>query len=180
MGETATIIIDGVSHELPVITGSEGERAIDISSLRTSTGLITLDDGYGNTGSCRSAITFIDGEKGILRYRGIPIEDLAERSSFIETAELLTDPADVVRYGASVGAAAVVLPGVEIGRFALVGAGAVVTRSVPDHAIVVGNPARRVGHACACGGKLNDDLACPACGARWRRAAGDGLAPEPA
>ena len=89
MGETATIIIDGVSHELPVITGSEGERAIDISSLRSSTGLITLDDGYGNTGSCRSAITFIDGERGILRYRGIPIEDLAERSSFIETAELL-------------------------------------------------------------------------------------------
>ncbi|AQX16935.1 citrate (Si)-synthase [Tessaracoccus lapidicaptus] len=89
MGETATIIIDGTSYELPVVTGTEGERAIDISSLRSTTGLITLDDGYGNTGSCQSAITFIDGEKGILRYRGIPIEDLAERSSFIETAELL-------------------------------------------------------------------------------------------
>ncbi|CAL8969100.1 Citrate synthase 1 [Tessaracoccus sp. O5.2] len=89
MGETATIIIDGTSYELPVVTGTEGERAIDISSLRSTTGLITLDDGYGNTGSCQSAITFIDGEQGILRYRGIPIEDLAERSSFIETAELL-------------------------------------------------------------------------------------------
>ncbi|WP_353080654.1 citrate synthase [Tessaracoccus lapidicaptus] len=89
MGETATIIIDGTSYELPVVTGTEGERAIDITSLRSTTGLITLDDGYGNTGSCQSAITFIDGEKGILRYRGIPIEDLAERSSFIETAELL-------------------------------------------------------------------------------------------
>lgn len=89
MGETAMIIVDGVSHELPIVTGTEGERAIDISSLRSSTGLITLDDGYGNTGSCKSAITFIDGEAGILRYRGIPIEDLARRSSFIETAELL-------------------------------------------------------------------------------------------
>ena len=86
----------------------------------------------------------------------------------------------VVRYGASVGAAAVVLPGVEIGRFALVGAGAVVTRPVAGHAIVVGNPARPVGYACACGEKLDGELACPACGARWRRAAGDGLAPEPA
>ena len=62
---------------------------LDISALRSMTGLITLDDGYANTGSCRSAITFIDGEQGILRYRGVPIEDLAKRSSFIETAELL-------------------------------------------------------------------------------------------
>ncbi|MCC2592712.1 citrate synthase [Tessaracoccus sp. OS52] len=89
MESTAILTIDGVSHELPIITGTEGERAIDISGLRRTTGLITLDDGYGNTGSCRSAITFIDGERGILRYRGVPIEDLAERSSFIETAELL-------------------------------------------------------------------------------------------
>lgn len=89
MSETATLTIDGVSHELPIVTGSEGERAIDISSLRATTGLITLDDGYGNTGSCKSAITFIDGEKGILRYRGVPIEVLVQRSSFIETAELL-------------------------------------------------------------------------------------------
>ena len=89
MSETATLIIDGTSYELPIVTGSEGERAVDISALRSMTGLITLDDGYANTGSCRSAITFIDGEQGILRYRGVPIEDLAKRSSFIETAELL-------------------------------------------------------------------------------------------
>jgi UDP-2-acetamido-3-amino-2,3-dideoxy-glucuronate N-acetyltransferase len=81
----------------------------------------------------------------------------------------------VVHYGASVGAGAVVLPGVEIGRFALIGAGAVVTRSAPDHAIVVGNPARLVGHACACGEKLGDDLACPACGRAWRRGPSGGL-----
>ncbi|MDO5736948.1 MAG: citrate synthase [Propionibacteriaceae bacterium] len=89
MAETAILQVDGQSYELPVITGTEGERAIDISSLRSTTGMITLDDGYGNTGSCESAITFIDGEKGILRYRGVPIEDLATRSSFIEAAELL-------------------------------------------------------------------------------------------
>lgn len=89
MAETATLTIDGNTYEFPIVTGTEGERAIDISKLRSQTGLITLDDGYGNTGSCESAITFIDGEKGILRYRGVPIEDLAERSSFIETAELL-------------------------------------------------------------------------------------------
>lgn len=89
MQDLATIIIDGVEHQLPIVTGTEGERAIDISRLRADTGLITLDDGYANTGSAKSAITFIDGEKGILRYRGVPIEDLAERSSFIETAELL-------------------------------------------------------------------------------------------
>ncbi|TRY19493.1 citrate synthase [Tessaracoccus rhinocerotis] len=89
METTATLTIDGVSHELPILTGTEGERAIDISHLRAETGLVTLDDGYANTGSCSSAITFIDGEQGILRYRGVPIEDLAARSSFIETAELL-------------------------------------------------------------------------------------------
>jgi len=74
---------------LPLIEGTAGERAIDISELRNQTGLVTLDSGYGNTGSCQSAITFIDGEKGILRYRGIPIEELAEQSSFIETALLI-------------------------------------------------------------------------------------------
>ncbi|NHB83789.1 citrate synthase [Tessaracoccus sp. HDW20] len=89
MSETATVIIDGRSYELPITTGTEGERAIDISRLRSATGLITLDDGYANTGSCTSAITFIEGEEGILRYRGVPIEELAVRSSFIETAELL-------------------------------------------------------------------------------------------
>lgn len=82
--------IDGIAYELPVVVGTMGERAIDISKLRAQTGLITLDDGYGNTGACESEITFIDGEKGILRYRGIPIETLAEqKSSFIETAWLL-------------------------------------------------------------------------------------------
>jgi citrate synthase len=81
--------LDGKNCSLPLVEGSEQEKAIDISSLRNQTGYITLDDGYGNTGSCRSAITFIDGEKGILRYRGIPIEELAEKSTFIEVAHLL-------------------------------------------------------------------------------------------
>ncbi len=75
--------------QLPLVVGTEGEKAIDISRLRQETGLITLDTGYGNTGSCTSNITFMDGEKGILRYRGIPVEQLAEQSSFIETAYLL-------------------------------------------------------------------------------------------
>jgi citrate synthase len=75
--------------KLPIVVGSEGERAIDIRRLREETGYITLDPGYANTGSCRSAITFIDGEKGILRYRGYPIEELAERSNFLEVAYLL-------------------------------------------------------------------------------------------
>jgi len=87
--ETAKLIIDGNTHELPLIEGSEGERAIDISSLRRETGLITLDPGYVNTGSCKSSITFMDGEKGILRYHGIPVEQLAEHSTFVETAYLL-------------------------------------------------------------------------------------------
>lgn len=80
---------DGQTIELPVIVGTEGEHAIDISNLRAKTGYITLDPGYGNTGSCLSDITFIDGEKGILRYRGIPIEQLAEKSTFLETSYLL-------------------------------------------------------------------------------------------
>ena len=89
MPETATLVLNGTSHHLPVVVGTENERGIDISKLRAETGFITLDDGYGNTGSCRSAITFIDGEKGILRYRGIPIEQLAQRSTFLETAWLI-------------------------------------------------------------------------------------------
>ena len=89
MSKTAKIELEGKLHELPTMTGTEGEKAIDISTLRNSTGYVTLDDGYGNTGSCTSAVTFIDGEKGILRYRGIPIEELAERSTFVETAYLL-------------------------------------------------------------------------------------------
>ncbi len=76
-------------YTLPVVVGSEGEKAIDISKLRQETGFITLDPGYANTGSCKSNITFMDGEKGILRYRGIPVEQLAEHSTFKETAYLL-------------------------------------------------------------------------------------------
>ena len=86
---TATIQYDGKSATLPAVRGTEDEIAVDIQSLRASTGMITLDPGYGNTGSCKSAVTFIDGEKGILRYRGYPIEELAERSSFLEVAWLL-------------------------------------------------------------------------------------------
>ncbi len=89
MANTAQLILNGKTSVLPVVEGSEHELAVDISSLRNQTGYITLDDGYANTGSCQSAITFIDGEKGILRYRGIPIEELAERSTFIEVAHLL-------------------------------------------------------------------------------------------
>ena len=89
MSKTAQLNVDGQTIELPIVEGSEGERGIDIGRLRGQTGLITLDPGYANSGSCRSAITFIDGEKGILRYRGIPIEQLAEKSSFLEVAFLL-------------------------------------------------------------------------------------------
>jgi citrate synthase len=89
MSETAELRLGDKTIELPIVVGSEGERAVDISRLRSQTGYITLDPGYANTGSCRSAITFIDGEKGILRYRGIPIEQLAEKSSFLEVAYLL-------------------------------------------------------------------------------------------
>ncbi|MGE4297388.1 MAG: citrate synthase [Desulfovibrionaceae bacterium] len=85
----ATLSFNGVTCQLPIVTGAEGEAALDISQLRAQTGLITLDQGYGNTGASKSAITFVDGERGILRYRGYPIEELAERSTFIETAMLL-------------------------------------------------------------------------------------------
>ena len=91
MARTAQLNIDGKILELPVVVGSEGEHAIDVTKLRDETGYITLDPGYRNTGSCTSDITFIDAEKGILRYRGYSIEDLAEHSSFIETAKLLID-----------------------------------------------------------------------------------------
>jgi citrate synthase len=89
MNKEAKLELDGKSFSLPTVVGSEGEKAVDVSSLRADTGYITLDDGYGNTGSCASKITFIDGERGILRYRGIPIEELAEKSTFIETAYLI-------------------------------------------------------------------------------------------
>ena len=89
MSETARIILDGKEYELPVIEGTENEKAIDINKLRALTGYITLDSGFKNTGSTKSAITFLDGEKGILRYRGYPIEQLAEKASFLEVAYLL-------------------------------------------------------------------------------------------
>jgi len=89
MPEFVEFQLDGKCVRLPIIEGTAGERAIDISTLRDQTGVITIDPGYGNTGSCESDITFIDGEKGILRYRGYPIEELAEKSSFIEIAFLL-------------------------------------------------------------------------------------------
>jgi len=89
MSTTAEIKIDGETYEFPIITGTEGEKAIDISKLRDLTGHITLDFGYKNTGSTKSAITFLDGEQGILKYRGYPIEELAEKASFLEVAYLL-------------------------------------------------------------------------------------------
>lgn len=89
MDKMAKIELGGKVYEFPCVVGSENEKAINISSLRAQTGYITLDEGYMNTGSCQSAITYIDGENGILRYRGIPIEELAEKVSFIEVAYLL-------------------------------------------------------------------------------------------
>jgi citrate synthase len=85
----AKLILEGKEFELPVIVGTESEVAIDITTLRQKTGAITMDSGYGNTGSCESAITFIDGEKGILHYRGYPIEVLARQSNFVEVSYLL-------------------------------------------------------------------------------------------
>lgn len=89
MSKTAELIIDGKSYTMPVIVGSEGEVAIDISELLEKAKIITLDLGFKNTGSTKSAITFLDGDKGILRYRGYSIEDLAEKSNFTEVAYLL-------------------------------------------------------------------------------------------
>ena len=86
---SAKLIIENQTLELPIITGSENEKAIDITKLRSTTGFITMDPGYGNTGSCISDITFIDGEKGILQYRGYPIEELAKGTSFTDVAHLL-------------------------------------------------------------------------------------------
>lgn len=89
MADKATLSVGGKTYEFPLVEGTEQEMAIDIKTLRSSTGLITLDPGYKNTGSCESAITFLDGEKGILRYRGYAIEDLAEKADFLEVAYLL-------------------------------------------------------------------------------------------
>ncbi|MBE16254.1 MAG: citrate synthase [Dokdonia sp.] len=90
MADKATLTIDGNNYEFPIVTGTEKERAIDIKTLRASTGgVTTIDPGYKNTGSCQSAITFLDGEQGILRYRGYAIEELAEKADFLEVAYLL-------------------------------------------------------------------------------------------
>jgi citrate synthase len=104
---TATLTYNGKSITMPVVTGSEAESAVDIQKLRATTGLITLDPGLGNTGACRSAITFIDGEKGILRYRGYDIADLAEKSTFLEVSWLLLHgnlptPAELKQFTAEV------------------------------------------------------------------------------
>ncbi|NLE65403.1 MAG: citrate synthase [Elusimicrobia bacterium] len=86
---SAKFIVDGNAYDLPVITGTEGEKGVDISKLRAQSNYVTFDQGFGNTSNCLSSITFLDGEQGVLRYRGYPIEQLAERSSFLETAYLL-------------------------------------------------------------------------------------------
>jgi len=88
-GQNAKIILPDSTLEMPIIQGTENERAVDIAELRAKTGYITIDHGFMNTGSCISAITYIDGDKGILRYRGIPIEQLAEKATFVEVAYLL-------------------------------------------------------------------------------------------
>ncbi len=89
MDDRVTLTYNGNTFELPVIIGSEGERAIDITRLRSETGFITLDPGFANSGACQSSITYMDGERGVLRYRGIPVDELAQRSTFKETAYLL-------------------------------------------------------------------------------------------
>lgn len=89
MSEKATITLEGKSYEFPVITGTENEKAIDISKLRAQSGYVTFDEGYKNTGSTVSNITYLDGEQGILRYRGYSIEELAEKASFTEVSYLL-------------------------------------------------------------------------------------------
>jgi citrate synthase len=88
VNQKASLTVNGQQYELPIIVGSEGEHGIDISKLRAQTGLITVDSGFGNTASCQSAITFINGEQGILRYRGYPIQQLAEHSNFPEVCYL--------------------------------------------------------------------------------------------
>ena len=89
MENNASISIENDIYHVDLITGTEGERAIDVRALRKESGAITFDDGYGNTGACESKVTFIDGEKGILRYRGYPIEELAGKSSFLESSYLV-------------------------------------------------------------------------------------------
>ena len=87
--KTAKLTLNGEEYEFPVLEGTENELGIDFTKLRAKTGAISLDPGYGNTGSCTSTVTFIDGEKGILRYRGYPIEEIAKSASFEEVMFLL-------------------------------------------------------------------------------------------
>ena len=89
MSDKAKLVLGDKTYELPTFTGSEGEKAVDITKLRADTGYVTLDSGYMNTGACTSAITFLDGEKGILKYRGYSIEEIAEKSSFLESSYLV-------------------------------------------------------------------------------------------
>src|SRR6187402_1933422 len=89
MSKTAILELDGKKYEFPVIVGTENEVAIDINKLRDLSGAITMDPGYKNSGSCKSEITFLDGEEGILRYRGYAIEDLAEKANFLEVSYLV-------------------------------------------------------------------------------------------
>jgi len=89
MSNKATLTVDDQAYDLEVFKGSEDERCIDINNLRKETGLITMDPGYGNTGSCYSSITYVDGSNGILRYRGYPIEEIADHASFVEVAYLV-------------------------------------------------------------------------------------------
>ena len=91
MTDRVKLTIKGKTVDLPVIQGTEGEKAIDISQLRKLTGYVVMDPGMANSASCTSSITYMDGEKGILRYRGIPVEELAEKSTFVETAYLLVE-----------------------------------------------------------------------------------------
>jgi citrate synthase len=105
MDEKARLIVGGSDIEVPVLVGSGGECAIDVRHLREATGLVTFDPGYGNTASCESAITFVDGERGILRYRGIPIEQFEIGPNFVEVAWLLIfgqlpTPAEYARFSA--------------------------------------------------------------------------------
>ena len=88
-GEFATLTVSGQQIELPIVIGSEGERGIDVAELRKKTGCVSLDPSFMNTASCCSEVTFIDGERGILRYRGYPIEELVRKVSFVDTAYLL-------------------------------------------------------------------------------------------
>src|SRR5471030_2945927 len=89
MPTTASLKIDDKEYPLPVMIGTEGEKAVDTRALRAASGYVAYDQGYGNTGSCESQITYLDGDNGILRHRGYPIEQLANQSDFVETAYLI-------------------------------------------------------------------------------------------